>query len=174
VTVCPWQTRLRCWEALDDVRADLPATLVDAVLPQVVVDETLDDYRRWRLDNPDARTHIRTARWYVPVEWFAAVAHDERRLSLAAPRELVYRTGMGQARRRVARALRTTRRMLDDAVVTSSVEDLARWLEEFHPRSVVELDYGGLVHLLRRRGAARRHLGRRRRRRAGGARERRR
>ena len=30
----------------------------------------------------------------------------------------------------------------------AGVEDLGRWLEEFHPRSVVELDYGGLVHLL--------------------------
>jgi hypothetical protein len=28
------------------------------------------------------------------------------------------------------------------------VEDLGRWLEEFHPRSLVELDYGDLVHLL--------------------------
>ncbi len=28
------------------------------------------------------------------------------------------------------------------------VEDMARWLEEFHPHSLVELDYGGLVHLM--------------------------
>ena len=28
------------------------------------------------------------------------------------------------------------------------VEQVGRWLEEFHPRSLVELDYGGLVHLL--------------------------
>ena len=33
-------------------------------------------------------------------------------------------------------------------MVTAGVEDLGRWLEEFHPRSLVELDYGGLVHLL--------------------------
>ena len=25
---------------------------------------------------------------------------------------------------------------------------MARWLEEFHPHSLVELDYGGLVHLM--------------------------
>ena len=25
---------------------------------------------------------------------------------------------------------------------------LTRWLEEFHPHSLVELDYGGLVHLM--------------------------
>jgi hypothetical protein len=28
------------------------------------------------------------------------------------------------------------------------VEETARWLDEFHPGSVVELDYGGLVNLL--------------------------
>jgi hypothetical protein len=28
------------------------------------------------------------------------------------------------------------------------LEGLGQWLEEFHPRSWLELDYGGLVHLL--------------------------
>ena len=28
------------------------------------------------------------------------------------------------------------------------IEEVGRWLEEFHPRSLVELDYGGLVHML--------------------------
>jgi hypothetical protein len=29
-----------------------------------------------------------------------------------------------------------------------AVEETARWLEEFHSRSIVELDYGGLVNLM--------------------------
>src|SRR5690606_41215735 len=39
---------------------------------------------------------------------------------------------------------------LHDALPISNfdVEDVARWLEEFHPHSLVELDYGGLVHLM--------------------------
>ena len=28
------------------------------------------------------------------------------------------------------------------------LEEIGRWLEEFHPHSLVELDYGGLVQLL--------------------------
>jgi hypothetical protein len=55
---------------------------------------------------------------------------------------------MSRARQRVARALEVLRRTVEDGVVTAGVEDLGRWLEEFHPRSLVELDYGGLVHLL--------------------------
>jgi len=31
---------------------------------------------------------------------------------------------------------------------TLEIAQIGRWLEEFHPHSVVELDYGGLVHLL--------------------------
>jgi hypothetical protein len=31
---------------------------------------------------------------------------------------------------------------------TVEIAQIGRWLEEFHPHSVVELDYGGLVHLL--------------------------
>ena len=32
--------------------------------------------------------------------------------------------------------------------MVEQVEQVARWLEEFDPRSIVELDYAGLVELL--------------------------
>ena len=62
-------------------------------------------------------------------------------------RSLVYRTPMAQARRRLARGLNVLRKALDDEPVVDAVEALGRWLEEFHPRSLVELDYVGLVDL---------------------------
>ena len=40
------------------------------------------------------------------------------------------------------------RRAIGDAPITVAVEETARWLEEFHSRSIVELDYGGLVNLM--------------------------
>jgi hypothetical protein len=36
----------------------------------------------------------------------------------------------------------------DGGIDLGEVESVGRWLEEFHPHSLVELDYGGLVHLL--------------------------
>ncbi len=39
------------------------------------------------------------------------------------------------------------RRTVEDDSIVDGVEDLARWLEDYHPRSLVELDYGGLVSL---------------------------
>jgi hypothetical protein len=55
---------------------------------------------------------------------------------------------MVDARRRVARALGVLRKAVEDGAMTAAVEDLGRWLEEWHPRAMVELDYGGLVHLV--------------------------
>ncbi|MFE7566270.1 hypothetical protein ACFU76_04805 [Streptomyces sp. NPDC057539] len=63
-------------------------------------------------------------------------------------RVLRYRTPMVQARRRLARSLKTLRDTLDDGPLIDGLVDVGRWLEEFHPRSLVELDYGGLVHVL--------------------------
>ena len=91
-----------------------------------------------------------------------------------ATRTLIYATAMSQARRRIARALNALRRTSGDALTsptgaagggedtpesggrdgpgpwqaTVEIAQIGRWLEEFHPHSVVELDYGGLVHLL--------------------------
>ncbi|MCF3965009.1 hypothetical protein [Streptomyces fuscigenes] len=61
---------------------------------------------------------------------------------------LRYRTPMVQARRRLARGLKAVRDTIDDGPLTERLIDVGRWLEEFHPRSLVELDYGGLVHVL--------------------------
>ena len=61
---------------------------------------------------------------------------------------LRYRTPMAQARRRVARGYRVLREALDEGPMVAGVEEVGRWLEEFHPRSLVELDYGGLVHAI--------------------------
>jgi hypothetical protein len=48
----------------------------------------------------------------------------------------------------VARGLRALRDAVDEGPLIDGLVDVGRWLEEFHPRSLVELDYGGLVHVL--------------------------
>lgn len=149
--VCPWRTRLRSWQALGDLAEELPAPVLDAVLPPVVRRQAAQDYERWLARNPDARPWIRTSTWHVPLNWFVLVADAERAYdkgSDAVPPALRYRTPMVQARRRVARGLRAMRGMIDEGPLIDSLVDVGRWLEEFHPRSLVELDYGGLVHIL--------------------------
>src|SRR5260370_17526087 len=76
---------------------------------------------------------------------------------------------MAQARRRVARALGTVQRIPGAAQaprrpganpdhgapptaalarVSAALEEIRPWLAEFHPHPLMELDYGGLEHLL--------------------------
>jgi hypothetical protein len=151
VCVCPWRTRLRGWQALQELPEELPAPVLEAVLPEVVRRQATQDYERWLLRNPDARPWILTATWQVPLHWFVLVSDEERRFDKGSgeiPPALRYRTPMVQARRRVARALRTLRDTLDEGPLMDGLLDVGRWLEEFHPRSLVELDYGGLVHAL--------------------------
>ena len=160
VCVCPWRTRLRGWQALDGLADELPAVVLDAVLPPVVRHQATQDYERWLARNPDARPWIRTATWQVPLNWFVLVSDEEREYVKGTGEPggaggfgdeaplLRYRTPMVQARRRVARALRTLRETIDEGPLIDGLVDVGRWLEEFHPRSLVELDYGGLVHVL--------------------------
>ncbi|MFF4762618.1 hypothetical protein [Streptomyces sp. NPDC001292] len=160
VCVCPWRTRLRGWQALGDLAEEFPAVVLDAVLPPVVRRQAAQDYERWLADNPDARPWIRTATWQVPLNWFVLVSDEEREYVKGSGDAgdhggfgdgvpvLRYRTPMAQARRRVARGLRALKDAIDEGPLIDGLVDVGRWLEEFHPRSLVELDYGGLVHAL--------------------------
>ncbi|MEU9149451.1 hypothetical protein AB0D59_02600 [Streptomyces sp. NPDC048417] len=151
VCVCPWRTRLRGWQALQELPEELPNTVLDAMLPPVVRRQATMDYERWLVRNPDSRPWIRTATWQVPLNWFVLVSDEERRYEKGTgeiPPMLRYRTPMVQARRRVARALRTLKDAIEEGPLIDGLVDVGRWLEEFHPRSLVELDYGGLVHAL--------------------------
>jgi hypothetical protein len=175
--VCPLRTELRCWEAAVETRSALPPEVARAVLPDVEVDLASTSQQRWLVEYPARRSHVQAHRWSVPVRWFVLFDREERRLQLgpagtdfggsfggsfsgsfggdgggategvAISRSLVYRTAMAKARRRVARALQVLRKALPDGPSVPSVEALGRWLEEFHPRSLVELDYLGLVDL---------------------------
>ncbi|KPC62850.1 hypothetical protein [Streptomyces chattanoogensis] len=147
VCVCPWRTRLRGWQALEGLEELLPASVLDAALPPVVRLQAATDYERWRERNPDARPWIRAATWHVPVRWFVLFDDAERVFTKSDEGPVLrYRTPMVQARRRVARGLRTLRNSLEEGPLIDGLVDVGRWLEEFHPRSLVELDYGGLVH----------------------------
>jgi hypothetical protein len=165
--VCPWATRLRSWQALEELRAGAPVALLDTALPAAAREAAEADRERWRAEHPDARPWILTSRWEVPVRWFLPFGDEDRCFvpggageerdegdggsgeeGDARPAALFYLVPMAQARRRVARAYRALREAVPEGDLARGAERIGRWLEEFHPRSLVELDYGGLVHLL--------------------------
>jgi hypothetical protein len=180
--VCPWQTRLRSWLALKTLRATAAPPLAEAFAPGPAA-RAAEDFARWEGEEVVSRVYIQSSTWSVPPCWFVPFAPAERWLVLGAPAEregsrpatasatrtLVYATTMAQARRRMARAMATVRRVPGTSQVPGkrgdsahhdaptradlvrasvALEEIGRWLEEFHPHSLVELDYGGLVQLL--------------------------
>ena len=145
--VCPWRTQLRAWEAMTEFRRSMPDEIADAFFPKQAAEVAERELARLRATEPEVKSHILSETWQVPLRWFLPFEGEERRLVLSGERSVSYLTTMGNARRRVARALAIVRRTVEDEAVVDGVEDLARWLEEYHPRSVVELDYGGLVSL---------------------------
>ncbi|MEV7172761.1 hypothetical protein AB0O18_24015 [Streptomyces sp. NPDC093224] len=144
--VCPWGTRLRGWLALEELVDQFPGPVLDAALPPEVRVRAAQEYERWRARNPEARPWIRTGVWQIPLRWFVLVEDCEREYVPGV--RLRYRTPMVQARRRLARALRTLRAAEGYATLADGLVEVGGWLEEFHPKSMVELDYGGLVHAL--------------------------
>lgn len=145
--VCPWRTQLRTWEAMTEFRRSMPDEIADAFFPKQAAEVAERELARLRANDPDVKSHILSETWQVPLRWFLPFEGEERRLVLSGERSLTYLTTMGNARRRVARALAIVRRTVEDDTIVDGVEDLARWLEDYHPRSLVELDYGGLVAL---------------------------
>lgn len=152
--VCPWNLRVRVAEAALSARDGVPPVLADAFVPPVLAGQAKAVVEDWRsgarvLEHGVPRLHEQIATWGVPLRWFVFVDPEERELTTRPDRRVLrYRTEISKARRRASRGLSVLRKTVGDAPITEAVEEGARWLEEFHPRSVVELDYGGLVDLL--------------------------
>jgi hypothetical protein len=171
--VCPWQTRLRSWLGLGRLRATAWPPLSQAFSPSQA-DRAMAAFSRACARENTSRVYIQTSAWSVPLAWFVPFAAAERWLALgdgregtgpgsataSATRTLVYATTMTQARRRVAQGTAAVRLGLCGVLgsredlrrgalrVEAELGEIGRWLHEFHPYSLVELDYGGLVHLL--------------------------
>lgn len=146
--VCPVQTRLRSWVALGRFRDGLPEALLHAFVPPASLARLESDRERWVTDEVCTALRILTAAWSVPLPWFVPFAPGDRVADLAAEAaSVVHRARMSAARRRVARALRTLGESLGGIDLVDELADLGRWLEEWHPRSWVELDYAGLARL---------------------------
>lgn len=163
--VCPWRLQVRTWAALAEFRAMLPDEVSDAFVPAPAADDAEREYDSWVSTHPDDTVGILTATWQVPMPWFVLFEAEERRLVLGErrpagaisptgvtqtglDRALIYITAMSRARRRSARSISVVRRAFGDGPALEALEELGRWLEDFHPHSLVELDYGGLVHLM--------------------------
>jgi hypothetical protein len=147
--ICPLDTQRRVWEAVATFKETLAPPLVEAFVPVAVMEEALSAYDRLRGAAPTPPA-VRTATWHVPLAWFLLVEHTEAALELGEGmhdprRRLCYTTTMGSARRRAGQSLRVLQQTIPEAPTVLGLQEVAQWLEEFHPYSRVQLDYGDLV-----------------------------
>ncbi|GAA0975451.1 hypothetical protein GCM10009551_008960 [Nocardiopsis tropica] len=149
--VCPWQTRLRSWRAFAEFSAATPVALSEAFVPGPEAERAEDGYREWRDSGGTVRPGILSSNWTIPVPWFVPFEERERCLVLSAnsTRTLLYLTRTALAKRRLEHTAAVLREYIGEHAVSASTEQLVDWLSlTAHPDSLLELDYGGLPHLL--------------------------
>jgi len=169
VVACPAQVRLRCAAAMREAGRMLPAPIVAAALgghhrpdpkppttsrPSETEPGTLHVRRRPRQYEVDAehasasvtdqRLRTLVAGWEIPWAWLALVTETDK----GPGDEPVYLVPMAKARTRAARALRAMRQVGGDVELLDEVEEVGRWLEDFPPRSWVELDLRDIARVL--------------------------
>lgn len=146
--LCPTQSRLRSWVALGQFRDGLPEDLLHAFVPPAALARAEADHAAWAAGETGSALRILTTRWTVPVPWFVPFVPGDRVADVSGEFPcLVHRVRMSGARRRVARALRAVREAVGEIDVAEELAELGAWLEEWHPRSWLELDHAGLARL---------------------------
>lgn len=142
--ICPARTQLRVWEAAATFREGLPGLVAEAFIPQALADEASDQLAGWREVSPGLVPHVRTACWTVPLAWFLLFDAAEERREAGGLR---FVAGLDAVRRRIARAAAVLAATLPQVPTLGDLQELGRWLDQFHRMGRVELDYGGLATL---------------------------
>ena len=143
--IAPWSTAARCWAALDDFKYTLPPSVIKFFIPQTIEDSinsTIDIVE-------DKVSHILTSTWNIPPRWFALFSPDERLRGVNEDGHFtISRTAISNAKSRCTFTHQAVLGAFGEGAVEGEVAELLAWLEIFNPKSIVELDYGGLATYL--------------------------
>ena len=143
--IAPWSTAARCWAALDDFKYTLPPSVIKFFVPQTIEDSinsTIDIVE-------DKVSHILTSTWNIPPRWFALFSPDERLRGVNEDGHFtISRTAISNAKSRCTFTHQAVLSAFGEGAVEGEVAELLAWLEIFDPKSIVELDYGGLATYL--------------------------
>lgn len=147
--VCPWRTRLRVLMAVASFRDAGPLDGSDAFVSDREIRRAARELAHIRRRDPaTAVPFVLQSAWHVPVRWFTLFSDGERRLvEREGQARLTYLTTARKAMRRAERAIPGLRRT-DLGPLADLLVELHGWLRSFDPRSLVELDYGGLCDFL--------------------------
>ena len=143
--IAPWSTAARCWAALDNFKYTLPPSVIKFFIPQIIKDSinsTVDIVE-------DKVSHILSSTWNIPPRWFALFSPDERLRGVNEDGHFtIMRTAIANAKSRCTFTHQAVLGAFGECAVEGEVAELLAWLEIFDPKSILELDYGGLATYL--------------------------
>jgi hypothetical protein len=145
----PWRLRMRVLAATLAFREAHPMELWDRIVPKQEARRAARELRRIRRHSPRAVSFVHESPWHVPIRWFVLFRDQERRLDRGRDGQLRlrYRTTVRRAMRRAENAVPILRRS-ELGPISELILDLHQWMAQFDPRSMVELDYGGLARVM--------------------------
>lgn len=143
--VCPWSTSVRTWASLNEFKSTVPSTVVPFFVSNSF-EEALQD----SIDFTTSKVpHIISQTWTIPPRWFSLFETHERQIGNDANGAfLICRTEITRAIGRGKTTHNAVKGAFGEGPVEQEILDLIDWLEMFSPKSIVELDYGGLAEYL--------------------------
>ena len=143
--VCPWSTSVRTWAALSEFKSNIPSTVAPYFISNSY-EEALQD----SIDFTTSKVpHIISQTWIIPPRWFALFeTHERNRGHNKDGAYVIARTEISRAIGRAKTTHNAVKSAFGEGPVEQEILDLIDWLEMFHPKSRVELDYGGLADYL--------------------------
>jgi hypothetical protein len=146
--VCPRNPRLRLLEGLLGFRNAYPGLTAELLIPEEVAERAATELEALRDRDPDAKSHILSSPWHVPLRWFSAFDPEERFvIQDSAGSSVVYRTTVALADDRLQRALVILQGAGFQDAVVDQVQELHNWVSSFEGNDMLELDYGGVAEL---------------------------
>jgi hypothetical protein len=146
--VCPRFPRLRLLEGLLGFRNAYPGLTAELLIPEEVAERAAAELEALQDRDPDAKSHILSSPWHVPLRWFSAFDPSERSVEERnGATALLYRTTIAQADDRLTRALVTLQNAGFQDAVIDQVQELYNWVASFDDDCLLELDYGGVAEL---------------------------
>jgi hypothetical protein len=147
VYVCPRYPKLRMLEGVLAFR-NAYGGLSEMLIPERALRAAVEELADIRSSSPEARSHILSSPWHVPIRWFIAFdAADREVVRKPAGLTVRYLSELGDALDRVTDAVDVLEDAGFDESVVEPVGELADWLSEFSGDALLELDYGGVAGL---------------------------
>ena len=143
--ICPRHPRLRMLEGALAFSNAYPGSML---LSEPTLRGLAEELHSLRTAAPDARSHILTTPWHVPLRWFSPFRSEEREMYNSPDgHSLRYRVAVGKAVPRVKRAVAILETAGFDEGIIDQVRELESWLEAFTGDALLELDYGRVASL---------------------------